>query len=283
MYLLFDIGGTKTRIALASEDDIVGEPEVLPTPGVFEEGIALIGQTVRKLSGGERLKAIAGGIRRLDTSHEQLLPDFRLPDWSGKPLKKRLGELTDGPVYLENDTAMAGLGEAVSGAGRNYEIVVYLTISSGVGGSRVINKRIDKNSLGFEPGHQVIDADWSVYPERKEMFEKEGMGQLEAYISGTSLERCFGKKPQEITDEKVWDELAKHLASGLNNAIVHWSPDVVVLGGGMMKSHGISVDRVKDYLKDILKVFPSLPEIRKAELGDFGGLYGALHYLNNFV
>ncbi|MFV1917705.1 MAG: ROK family protein, partial [Patescibacteria group bacterium] len=118
-----------------------------------------------------------------------------------------------------------------------------------------------------------------ICPECKALEDDASLGHLEAHISGAAVEKRYGKKPYEITDDKFWDELARLLAFGLNNTIVHWSPDVVVLGGSMMKKIGIPIDRVKFHLKKILKIFPELPEIKKAELGDLGGLHGALYYL----
>ncbi len=281
MYVVFDIGGTKTRLAYSKDGVDIGEPIIIPTPKDFEEGMAVFEESFKELSRKKLVKAVAGGIRRLDPKKEMLLPDFRLPDWSGKPLKQKLEQMTSVSVYLENDTAMVGLGEAVVGAGKDYRIVVYITISTGVGGARIVDKKLDEKVLGFEPGHQIIDVDWTVYPEVKKLVEEENMGQLEAMISGTSVESRFGKKAYEVDDPQVWDEISKFLAVGLNNTIVHWSPDVIVLGGGMMKSPGISVATVKKSLQGILKIFPNLPEIKKAELGDVGGLHGALMYLKN--
>jgi len=103
---------------------------------------------------------------------------------------------------------------------------------------------------------------------------------LEDLISGKALQAETGKHPREITDPAVWDDRAKKLAIGLNNIIVEWSPDCVVLGGSMITGNpAISIDKTAEYLKDILKIFPRLPIIKKAELGDFGGLYGALAFI----
>ena len=105
-------------------------------------------------------------------------------------------------------------------------------------------------------------------------------GDLEKYISGRGVEQRFGKSAEEIDDPKVWEELAEWFAVGLNNTIVHWSPDVLVLGGSMIiKDVGIPVGRVEYHLKNIVKIFPELPDIKKAELGDVGGLYGGLELI----
>ncbi len=139
--------------------------------------------------------------------------------------------------------------------------------------------KIDANSMGFEVGHQILDADSSIIPEMKK-FEKQikekgwNYGSLTSYISGSAVRLRYGKEAKEIDDEKVWEKLAEILAIGLNNVVVFWSPDVIVLGGSMMNK--IPIDKVKDNLNKTLKIFLEHPEIKKAELGDSSGLYGAL-------
>lgn len=279
MYLVFDIGGTKLRLSVSEDCEKFAEPYMVETPKSFEEGMRAFKDGFEKLVGGKKITKAAGGIRGvLDKDKEQLINDVHLKDWLGKPLIKYLQEIVGADVVLHNDTVLVGLGEAVRGAGRNYKIVAYLTISTGVGGSKIIDGKIDESVFGFEPGHQIIDLDGSVFPDITR--ESGGVvGQLEDYISGSAMELRFGKKPYDITDKNIWDKAAEYLAVGLNNTIVHWSPDVVVLGGGMMKSPGISVDTVKTHLGNILKIYPIKPEIKKAELGDFGGLYGGLEIL----
>ena len=102
------------------------------------------------------------------------------------------------------------------------------------------------------------------------------LGSLESYISGAALDVRYGAHPFEIKDPQVWSEVEKLLAVALNNVIVFWSPDIIILGGGMVLDSAISVDNVKNNLKKSFKVFPELPVILKAELGDKSGLYGGL-------
>ncbi len=268
MYLLIDIGKTKTRIAGSENLEKFSEPRISDTPKTFSEGISLLKRTADELCSGKKIKAAACGIGGLlDRAKTMSLNSSgNIADWFQKPLKAELEKVFNAPVFLENDCVFVSLGEAVYGAGRGYKIVAYITVSTGVGGARIVNGKIDENALGFEPGHQIINFDGQ--PER-----------LESYISGMAFEKKYGKKPYEITDEKIWDETAKILAYGLNNTIVHWSPDIVVLGGSMMKKIGIPIERARFHLKNILKIFPELPLIEKASLGDIGGLYGALTFL----
>jgi len=277
MYILFDIGGTKMRVVAADREKFLKEPVVVSTPKDFNEGLdtlkRIIDNLARDLAGDDRaVTAIVGGIAGpLDADQTTLVRSPNLSDWVGHNLREALHMAYKVPVELKNDAALVGLGEAHFGAGRGKSIVAYLTVSTGVGGVRIIDGKIDRSSIGFEPGHQIIDLDKTLCP------ACDG-NDLEAYVSGTSIEKRFGVKPYEIHDNAVWDELAKLLAYGLNNTIVHWSPDVVVLGGSMMREIGIPVPAVRKYLAEILKIFPVLPEIKKAELDDFGGLYGSLAY-----
>jgi len=74
----------------------------------------------------------------------------------------------------------------------------------------------------------------------------------------------------------VWEELAQLFAYGLHNTILHWSPDRVVLGGSMFNEVGISVERVRAHVAEIMRKFPEVPEIVHSQLGDIGGLWGGV-------
>lgn len=277
MYILFDIGGTKMRVVAADRDKFIGEPVVVSTPKDFNEGLdtlkRIIDNLAEKFAPEDRaITAIVGGIAGpIDKDQTMLVKSPNLSGWVGHDIKNALHNTYRVPVNLENDAAMVGLGETHFGPGRGKAIVVYLTISTGVGGARFVDGKIDRSAMGFEPGHQIIDPDNSLCP------TCEG-NDLEAYVSGTSIEKRFRVKPYEIHDPAVWDELAKYLAYGINNTIVYWSPDIVIVGGSMMREVGIPLDAVRKYLAEILKIYPNIPPIEKAELGDFGGLYGALAF-----
>jgi predicted NBD/HSP70 family sugar kinase len=256
--VLFDIGATKIRMAYSVDGEIFEEPRVFETPKSYEEGLKLFIETAKELANGREIKKIIGGMSR------------SIDGWTPEKLKNDLGKVFGASVYIENDAAIVGLGEANWGAGKGFEIVAYITVSTGVGGARIIDGKIDERAIGFEPGKQIVDME--------EGFNK----TLEELISGKALKERTGKHPKDITDEDVWDEHAKILAVGLNNIIVEWSPNCVVLGGSMITGNpSIPLDKTEKYLKEILKIFPKLPIIKKAELGDFGGLYGALAYLKN--
>jgi glucokinase len=272
MYILFDIGGTKMRIA-GSRDckEFAGDPIIIDTPSDFEEGMKALKDAIRNISSGEEIEIIGGGIAGpFNQKTGCLIKGPNISNWVDKPLRTRLEDEFNVPVYIENDSALVGLGEMHHGAGNKEGIGVYITVSTGVGGARFIDGYIDEATVGFEPGHEIIDPDKSMCPDCEN-------GELESYIGGAATEKRTGKKPYEITEPEFWDTYAKYLAYGLNNTIVHWSPNVLVLGGSMIVGDpAIPVDKTIEYLKDILKIFPELPEIKKAELGALGGLYGAM-------
>lgn len=276
IYALYDIGGTKTRIAISRDGINFEEPQIINTPKDYREGIDKIATITKELAGGP-LDAAGGGLAGVFSRDRSLFMEGpHLLGWGGRAIPSMLSEKLECPVFLDNDTAIVGLGEASSGAARGEEIVAYITVSTGVGGVRIVNGKIDVTAFGFEPGRQIFDAGGALH---------KGVGgygiDLEGYVSGSAVEMRYGKKPFEITDTAFWDEMARLLAFGLNNTIVHWSPDVVVIGGSMMKQIGIPVNKVREYLAGILHIYPQLPRIVKAELGDIGGIYGALQHVKN--
>lgn len=263
MYLVFDIGGTKIRLAVSEDGDKISQAQIIPTPTDFNEAMVTFQKTVDQLTHGKQIKASAGGVRALDVNKKKLAYRPRLSLWVGEPLYDRLQSIVNAPLFLENDADMAGLGEAAVGAGQGHKIVAYMTISTGTGGSRIVNGKIDTNTIGFEPGYQIIHN------------EK----VLGDYVSGRALETLTGQRPEDIKDPQVWDSVARYLAVGLNNIVVFWSPDIIVLGGSVTNS--IPLDKVRGYLKELLKIFPDQPEIVQAKLGDSAGLYGALVLLGD--
>lgn len=280
MYIVFDIGATKMRIASSKNASDIEQSKIILTPEKFEDGMTVFKNTVSELSGGEKIEAAAGGIAGpLDKERASLLNPPNLPGWANAPIKSELERICGSSVFLENDTAIVGLGEAVSGAGKDYNLVVYITVSTGVNGVIIQDGKIAPSAMGFEIGKQIVNFDGEKFcPSCDEP------GYLESYISGSNIERKFGKKPYEVNDPALWEELAKTLAVGLNNVAVFWSPEIIVLGGAMVLGNpGISIDRVKFHLSELLKIFSEHPRIEKAALGDVGGLYGGLAFLRQHI
>lgn len=278
MYILFDIGGTKTRIGATESLDSIGETVSFSTPSNFDEAMKLFAEKVSELTKSGTVRAAAGGIRGpLSKDASTIIENEVLIDWVEKPIREQISAAIGGsPVTLMNDTAVVALGEAHFGAGKGYDIVAYHTVSTGVGGARIVAGSLDEASIGFEPGHQVIDADMTLRG------VGEGADTLEELISGKAIEKRFGKKPYEIPQsDPLWDELAQYLAFGLKNTILYWSPDVLVLGGSMMIGDPrILREDVIRHTERVMGGFVPVPPILDATLADKGGLYGALAVLS---
>jgi predicted NBD/HSP70 family sugar kinase len=276
MYILFDIGGTKTRVAITSDLITIEKMIKFDTSPKYQEGIQAVTDAIETLREGRTITAIAGGIRG-PLNHEKtgITRDITLHDWVGRSITQHLNTQYRVPVYLENDTALVGLGEISFGAGKGYDIVAYHTVSTGVGGARFVHGHIDVVSVGFEPGHQILDIDRTVLGQHIQP-------TLENLISGTALEKRRGVKPYAISqDDAVWDELALYLAYGLKNTIMYWSPDAIVLGGSMVIGNPrILLEDIKRYTKTLLEDIVPCPVIVDATLKDEGGLYGAMTLLS---
>ncbi|MCA9357198.1 ROK family protein [Candidatus Nomurabacteria bacterium] len=273
-YVLFDIGGTKTRVAISEDLETISEHKTFNTPVNFDDGVKKIVETVKSFK-LKKVLAIAGGIRGYLTEEKTgIQNDSVLSKWAGKSLVEALQKTYKVPIYLENDTAMAGVGEAVYGAGEGLEIVAYHSVSTGVGGVKIEDGEIDHSSIGFEPGHQILDIDRTVLGE-------EISPTLENLVSGAAVGERFGVNAYDIPQsDVVWDELADYLAQGLRNTILYWSPDVIVLGGAMIIGDpAIQIDAIRKYTVESLDGFVMSPLITKSLLGDEAGLYGAMAIL----
>lgn len=279
-YVLLDIGGTKTRVAVSEDLQSVAAVEKFTTPATAKAGVDAIVAAVGKLT-DKPVRGMAGGIRGiLNQDKTELVrdPGGALTAWEEQPLATALAKKLKTTVHLENDAATVGLGEAVYGAGKGESIVVYLTVSTGVGGAKIECGTVDDYRYGFEPGHQILDVDQTVLGDEEDP-------TLENLVSGSALEKRYGMKPYDIPQsDAVWDQLAYYLAHGLRNTILYWSPDVIVLGGSMIVGDPrILLNDIIRHTDVVLDDVVPLPAIVDAELADEGGLYGAMALLQKEV
>lgn len=265
MILLADIGGSKTRMAVSGDLQEFETPVIFSTPQEFEQGMDLLYSHATTLLQQRNLEALVVGIAgSLDGDLEMLVRAPHLPSWEGRSIVAELGRRFGVPVYVQNDSALGALGEAVHGAGRNSSIVAYVTVGTGVGGALVVDGVLARSAAGFEIGHQYLIID--------------GVPQeLEDMVSGSAMLSRYGKPSEEITDETTWEEVTRNFSYGLRTTLLHWSPNKVVLGGSLFKEKGLSIPKIVNYLKSFPTIL-AIPEISHAELGDFGGLYGAMVY-----
>lgn len=268
MYIVFDIGGTTSRFASSLDGETIAETKIEHTPQNLDEAIKLYKQMVDALANGQKVDAMAGGVAGpLNPEKTMLVNAPHLKAWINKPLSEKFRTIADCTVNFENDTGMAALGEAIHGAGSKYKIVAYLAVGTGVGGCLVVEGNIAASAMGFEPGHMFVSDNET----------------LEEAISGTTIMQKFHKQASEVTDPAYWREFEEKLMLGLNNLTVMWSPDIIVLGGGVVLQSQLNLDRVALSLYKKLTIYPKLPKIVRASLGDHSGLIGSLTFLKNHL
>lgn len=261
MEIAFDLGGTNLRVA-ETYDGGLGKILKIKTPQDPHECISELIRMAKEIAGETAITYMVGGVAGV-VKDGVVIWEPNLPgNWQNIPLGEIFKEELRAPSSIFNDTALVGLGEAHRGAGKGSDILMYVTVSTGVGGARIVHGQIDEATYGFEIGHQIINGE-----------------ELENLVSGTAVAKKYGINPWELDDMDARNGLADLLALGLYNTVLAWSPDTIVLGGSMITGKNpIPLDRVAASLKERLVMFPQAPKIKMAELKDEGGLYGAAVY-----
>lgn len=260
MKILFDIGATNTRAAAATESG-VGEVVFSRTAEDPRAELEVLQALAEKILGNERPESAFGCIPGTPRADGTVLFTPNLPQWKGFPLGGEFSKRLGAPVFLEHDASLGALGEAIYGAGKGPENIAYFGIGTGVGAGRIVNGAIDAPIRGYEAGHQIMDAVHGI--------------SLDDMVSGRAITARWGVHPKDASRE-VYDELTAILAAGIYSTILHWHPDVFVLGGSLMnEENGYRLADIIEALKDFPPFFESLPDIRLAALGDASNLWGA--------
>jgi glucokinase len=235
------------------------------------------------------------GQQRVSSMHVSGWQGFRLAQWVENNLSLK--------CRVDNDANAGALGEFRFGAGRGAESVLYLTISTGIGGGVVCGGRVHrgKDSMAGELGHIPVSDVGA-------LCSCGGRGCLETVCSGTAIglrgrglarrkpevmprtiELASGD-PEQITAEAVFRaagegergalfivrEAARALAKALLIAIRILNPDMIVLGGGVALAGRVLLDPVHEYLGEFsAPMLEHSTKVVQAELGKFSPLYGA--------
>lgn len=258
MYLLIDIGGTKTRVTITEHKEAFKDPVVFHTPQNFDEWFTELTKASSSLTQGRKISGVVSGVPGTLTEDGIVLTTPNLPEWKGMAIKQKISDFFECPVIFENDTALVGLGEAMFGAGKDNPIVAYITISTGVNGVRIVDGKIDRHTLGFEIGHTIIDQGHDV----------------ESLIGGGALEKRFGKPSHEVHDVALWEKINHYAGVFGANTTMYWSPSVIVYGGPVMND--LHIETIEREAKRYLTMYERTPVFIRGTLKDFGGLYGAL-------
>jgi predicted NBD/HSP70 family sugar kinase len=153
--------------------------------------------------------------------------------------------------------------------------MVYLTLSTGMGGGYIMGGKIYRGGGGVHPevGHQTV-AYRGTFPNGVPC-ACGAEGCLEALVSGNGIRRLYGKPAPELTDTE-WGEVGHNLGQGLRNVAALYAPDVIVLGGGVAVGGGEKLlGPARRTLRQGLRLVP-VPEVRLSTLGCDTALYGTI-------
>jgi glucokinase len=232
------------------------------TPHTYPAALKSFEKTFQTL-GHLRLQSAVGGVPKFKTDS--------LTFWHTNPAKQDLENILKTPVTLVNDAEIAGIGEAVYGAGKEHGIIAYLTFSTGFGGAKIVNGQVDPNLFGFEPKLQIATYD----PKTKKSHA------LSEFVSGRGIQETYKKNPERIRSKKIWAEVENWMKVAAVNAAVFWSPECVIIGGAVGLNRNISAARIQKFIDNRLGQTTLLPVVKKAKLGQLSGLYGALALIQN--
>jgi glucokinase len=293
--LAFDIGGTKLAAGVVAPSGQVHSFGVTPSeidrgPDEVLSRLFALGRRVVAQSGvawGEIGSVGIGCGGPLDRERGLLLAPPHLPGWHDVPVTALAEREFERPAFLDNDATAAAAAEHRYGAGVGTENMVYLTISTGVGGGVVLGGRLYHGAAGNggELGHVTVD--WHGRPCR-------GCGRrgcLEAYVSGTSIaeraveaglslgtaeEVAAAARAGEPGAAAVWDETVEALASGLTSIVNLFEPELVVVGGGVARSGEELLGPARAWvLEHAMGPAGRSVDVVKAALGDQVGVVGA--------
>lgn len=247
MYIVFDIGGSKLRVASSRDGNTLSTPVIVPTPKDPKVATQRLIATARDLAGDENISIISGGIAGVfNATRTTLIAAGNLPHWVGYNFVDAISSELDCPVKLTNDAALGALGEAIFGAGKGFSKILYYSIGTGVGGAWVVNGQLPTQGT-YEPGHQIVD--WHL---------KTGLEEL-------------------VDQAATATEQSHYIAIGLLNSMLHWPADIIILGGGKTIHKTWTADQVRAELVKLAHSYIPVPKLVFAKLGDLAGLHGALH------
>jgi glucokinase len=304
-----DLGGTQIRAALIQEGRLLSRVSVLTQD---EDGVDAVihrvKQAIRQAAQQARvpLEQMRGiGIAApgpLDSRSGIIISPPNLKGWHKVPLRQIIHEEFQIPVALGHDASVAALGEHVFGAGRGAPDMIYITVSTGIGGGVLLAGKLLEGVSGVapEPGHMTID----VHGPRCNCGN---IGCLEMLASGTAIARHAAEaiaqgqgqsmmevaralQAQEVdarvvveaakqgdqTASAIMREAAEYVGVGLVNLIHMFNPALMVIGGGVAQAGPLLFEPMQRVVDErAMQVQRQAVRIVPAELGGDAGLLGA--------
>jgi glucokinase len=292
-----DIGGTNLRTAVVDGKGKIIAKNSAKTIQKGKSGQVVANQVIgeiRKLISGYDIKKFKGvGVSVAGPIDPKNGASINMPNINFKmiPLVEPIKKAFRMPVILINDCNAGALGEKYFDAGRKFDNLVYITISSGVGGGAIVDGGLlqGKDQSAGEVGHMTVDTEYNLL-----CTCGKGRGHWEAYSSGNNIpkffcawakKKCSGapflRLAKDIFDEarkkdktalKFMEDLGKINGRGISNVIAAYDPEIIVFGGAVMLENG---EIMLKYAKKYVDKFLRIPELKISTLGENAPLLGA--------
>lgn len=298
-----DLGGTQVRVALLEGPRILRRAAT--RTAVAAGPMAILDQIetlIGKVCDGTDAKSTAGiavsSAGPLDAENGIILGIPTIPGWDDFPISSVLSDRIGLPVFVENDAIAAAFGEWKHGAGRGLQNVSYLTVSTGIGGGFVVDGKLNHGVKGMagHVGHMRLSQDGP-------KCACGASGCFEALASGSALEMRavaasrtlpsgflgLAAQTDSVSAKQVFEgarkgdqqclslveEEARYLGQGITSIIHLFSPERVVIGGGLSQAFDQLDTGIHTVIRsDAMPPFKDVCVV-PAELGDCSGLVGA--------
>jgi fructokinase len=201
--------------------------------------------------------------------------------WSGVNLRREIEVALQVPTRVNTDVVAAAITELTWGAARHAELVVYITVGTGIGGGAIHRGVAVKGLLHAEMGHmRVPRADRDTF-EGVCTFHRDC---IEGLASAPAIEARWGRPASDLEDDHpAWDLEAHYLGTAIANLALVMTPDRIVLGGGVLHRTGL-IERVRAVVIRSLARYLAHPQytddisdlLVAPALGDRAGVWGAL-------
>ena len=277
--LAFDIGGTTIKYALITPELEFKESGHVPTEKnkdnkILKTLLAISQEFQAKYS----LKAIGvstAGIVATDGSIRYAGPT--IPNYQGTPIKEKLAQTTNLPVFVVNDVDAALLGEALNGAAKNATNAYCVALGTGIGGAFLNNGQLfaGAHGTGNSIGYTLFDpCTQTNFEQRASTLSLEHeLSPLEISVKDAFSKAKAGQEPY-VSKLNAW---ALEVAKGLSNILLLFDPEVLIIGGAVCQQGEFLLQLLNNQLADLLPPNLCQTKIKTAILADKAQLYGAIY------
>ncbi|PDV99733.1 ROK family protein [Candidatus Chloroploca asiatica] len=294
-----DIGGTQLRAALVT---LTGELVVSErTATLVHEGAeAVLGRVLKLIElvravvlPNDRLLGLGiGAPGPLDPVTGMIYSPPNMPGWDAFPLRDRVATATGLPVTLGNDANAAALGEWRFGRGQGLRHLVYLTVSTGIGGGVIVDGQLLLGRLGAagEPGFLIVDhATGAIWEDlasgtalgreaAKQMphYPDSALHTLATPTTVTAAEVSLAAQQGDRLARQLMEREARLLGMGFASMLHLFSPEILLVGGSVILHNPALLEAAREvaYANVRVPLYREVP-ILAASLGDHVGLLGA--------